>query len=302
MLGAGDLGHRVVVRHHTPLGPTDVLGELTAFDEQWVVVRTEAGEERRIARHDVIAGKPIGPRPPRYSEILELERIADRAWPAPVVQEVQGWRLRFADGWTNRANSALPLGAGSLDEAVRACTAFYESRGVPPKVTVPLPARRDVARYLDDAGWITQPLVLVQTAPVPPMARADARVELTAEPSTAFLALVTARKVGLPAAADHVLRAVPAVRFAQVVDGGLLAAARGAVIDDWLHIGLVEVVPAARRQGLAQCVSATLAAWAAGLGATRAVLQVEQRNEPAVRLYQSLGFVTHHTYVTYRAP
>ena len=59
MLESGDLGHRVVVRHHTEAGPTDVLGELTGLDDEWLAVRTEAGEERRIARTDVIAAKPV---------------------------------------------------------------------------------------------------------------------------------------------------------------------------------------------------------------------------------------------------
>src|SRR5262252_272001 len=72
VLGESDLGHRVVVRHRTPLGLTDVLGELTIVDEGRLVVRTETGAEVEIARPDVIAGKPVGPRPPRYSEILAL--------------------------------------------------------------------------------------------------------------------------------------------------------------------------------------------------------------------------------------
>jgi ribosomal protein S18 acetylase RimI-like enzyme len=303
-LGTGDLGHRVVVRHRTPLGPTDVLGELIALDEARLEVRTEAGEVRQIARADVIAAKPVGPRRPRYSEIIALERIADRAWPAPVVEHRGEWLLRYADGWTNRANSALPLGTapGSLDETVQACRDFYLARSATPKITAPLPVRRDVARHLDASGWIAAPVVLVQTATLDAVAGPADGVDLRAEPSPGFLALVAARKHGLPAAADHVLREVPAVRFAQATaaDGTVVGTARGAVVDGWLHIGLVEIRPESRRQGLARRLSAALAAWAAGLGATRALLQVEQSNEPAVRLYRSLGFTTHHTYVTYR--
>jgi ribosomal protein S18 acetylase RimI-like enzyme len=221
-----------------------------------------------------------------------------------VVERRGEWLLRHADGWTNRANSALPLGTapGSLEETVRACQDFYAARNATPKITVPLPVRRDVARHLAATGWIAAPVVLVQTAVLAAVAGSDDRVQLRLEPSPEFLALVTARKQGLPAAADHVLRAVPAVRFGQATspDGAVVAVARGAVVDDWLHIGLVEVVPHARRRGLARALSRELAAWAIGLGATRALLQVEQHNEPAVRLYGSLGFGTHHTYVTYR--
>jgi ribosomal protein S18 acetylase RimI-like enzyme len=37
-------------------------------------------------------------------------------------------------------------------------------------------------------------------------------------------------------------------------------------------------------------------------GATRAYLQVEERNTAAVAMYAGLGFTTHHAYVTWTAP
>lgn len=305
MLSSADLGHRVVVRHRTPLGPTDLLGELTAFDQDRLVVRTEDGEQHEIALSMVLAAKPVGPRPARYSEIIALERLADRAWPAPVVEDRGGWLLRYADGWTNRANSALPLGtdATPVAQAVQDCVAFYRERRALPKISVPLPVRRDVARHLEAASWVAQPTVLVQTASLEAAAPAHP-VELLPGPSPELLELVAARKHGLPPAADHVLTSVPYVRFAQAraADGTLVAGARGAVVDDWLHLGLVEVVPRARRQGLARALWAALAGWAREAGATRAVLQVEERNEAAARLYASVGFRTHHTYVTYHLP
>jgi GNAT superfamily N-acetyltransferase len=329
MLSTADLGRRVVVRHQTPLGPTDVLGELTAFDQDRLVVRTEQGEDREIAQSAVLAGKAVGPRPARYSEIIALERVADRAWPAPVVEHRDGWLLRYADGWTNRANSALPLGtdATPVAQTVQACVAFYRERGVLPKIAVPLPVRRDVARYLEAAGWVGQPTVLVRTANLDQVSAPAQKIELLPRPSSELLALIARRKgasqrgtseertgpcpndsaartQGLPPAAEHVLNAVPQVRFAlaRAADGALVAGARGVVVDDWLHLGLVEVVPQARRQGLAGALWAALAGWASGLGATRAVLQVEERNEAAARLYASVGFRTHHTYVTYHLP
>jgi ribosomal protein S18 acetylase RimI-like enzyme len=345
-LGSGDLGHRVVVRYRTDRGPTDVLGELTSIDDHGLVVRSETGDERRISRTAVLAGKRIGPRPAKFSEILALERVTAAAWPAPETERLGDWLLRAADGWTNRANSALPLGdAGcDLDEAVRACVAFYTARGLTPKITVPLPVRRDVARHLAAAGWIAQPEVLVQTAAldrVITLARAagqpaggdiggaagpgtaGAVVSLDERPPSDLLSVVAARKQGLPPAAEHVLTAVDAARFAVVrdADGALLACARGAVVEDparrtgsiaaqprpapaqrWLHIALVEVMPHARRRGFGRAVSAALAEWAQGAGATRAVLQVEGHNEPARRLYESLGWRTHHSFVTYHRP
>jgi ribosomal protein S18 acetylase RimI-like enzyme len=167
---------------------------------------------------------------------------------------------------------------------------------------VPLPLRRDVADELTAHGWHAQPVVHVQTArlddaPSPP------EVRLEPAPSAEFLTLARARKTSLPDAAYRVLTGPAQLRFAEVrgEDGALLAMARGAVVRDWVHLGLVEVVGAARRRGHARRVSLALMAWAREAGATRAVLQVEEANEAAVALYRDLGFSTHHRYITYAA-
>jgi GNAT superfamily N-acetyltransferase len=129
-------------------------------------------------------------------------------------------------------------------------------------------------------------------------------VRLSGAPSEAWLAVAAGRKGGLPAAARHILTAVRQVRFAEVYagSGDLLAIARGAVTAGWFGVSLIEVMPAARRRGLARHVVVALARWAADEGATRAYLQVEERNEAAVTLYADLSFTTHHRYLTRHRP
>jgi N-acetylglutamate synthase len=315
VLQPSDVGHRVVVRRR--LGPgevperagrrprfTDVLGVLISFDDDHLTVRSEDGVEHSVNLTDVEAAKRIEPRPARYSEIIALERVADRAWPAPVHERLGEWFLRAADGWTNRANSALALGDAGLAtaEAAEQVRRWYASRGLEPKITVPLPLRRDVADVLRNEDWEAQPLVLVQTAALTESAAPTEGVALSEEPSDDFLDIVRARKESLPGSAIQVIRGVPAVRFAEArdPDGTLLAITRGAAVDGWLHVALVEVVPAARRRGLARQLFVALAGWArTEQDALRAVLQVEERNEAAVALYTGLGFTTHHTYITF---
>ena len=172
-----DVGHRVVVRRRVGgRAMTDLLGVLVALDADRVVVRAEDGAVHTVPAADVVAGKRVPPRPARYSEIDALERTADRCWPAPVHERLGDWYLRAAQGWTNRANSALPLGdAGRpMAEALEATQAWYARQGLTPRITVPLPLRRDVADALAAAGWYAQPRVLVQTAPLDPMEPASA--------------------------------------------------------------------------------------------------------------------------------
>jgi ribosomal protein S18 acetylase RimI-like enzyme len=314
VLGEQDIGQRVVVRRIVGIRDnrpvySDALGYLLAIDETQLTVQT-AGGPLRVPVKDVVRAKRVpAKRRPSSADIAALERAASLAWPAPQTASLGGWELRAAGGWTGRANSALPIGdpGRSLSAAIDEVQPWYAARGLPARVNVPLPLAAAVDAELDRRGWDRSPVTLVQVAPIAGLvgeASGQLAVTLEEAPAADWLALVTERKNGLPPAAMHVLTAVPLVRFAAVrtADGTLLAAARGAVTEHRLHLGLVEVVPAARRRGLARHVSRQLAGWAAAAGAHTAYLQVVEQNEPAVSLYARLGFTTHHTYVTRMAP
>ena len=303
MLGPHDVGHRVVVRRivgirdNRPLF-SDVLGDLIAYDATGLTVAARRGPQR--IRHDEVHAAKRVPRPPK--ETADLERRADDAWPAPVRERLGGWVLRAADGWTGRANSALPLGDPGMvrDAAIDAVVDWYAARGLPARFNVPLPLCAPLDAALTARGWARSPDVLVMSAPLAAVLAGPDRdglppVRLDAVPDDAWLAVVAARKRGLPAAALEVLTGPPQVRFATVED---LAVARGAVVDGWLHLSLLEVAERARRQGLGRHITRALAAWAASSGAGTAFLQVEERNTAARALYGGMGFTTHHTYVT----
>lgn len=326
MVGPSDVGHRVVVRrragyrHGRPLF-TDTLGELAAIDDLDLTVITRTGPVT-IASADVVAAKRVPQRPVTRREITALEEAANEAWPAPVQQPLGDWLLRAADGWSNRANSALAVGnpgrpaALAIEEVVR----FYDQHRLPPAITTPLPMAARVAAVLDRAGWHATPGVLVQTAtlavvrralPAPDQAARSAggRLALTTEPADTWLALTRPSDRGpAPAAAWRVLTTdgrAP-VRFAHLYDAGgeLVGAGRGTVTGRgrWLGLSRMAVAASARRRGLARQVVAALVEWAGRAGATDAFLQVEEDNPAAIGLYGQLGFATHHTYVTWHQP
>ncbi|WFE94663.1 GNAT family N-acetyltransferase [Micromonospora sp. WMMD987] len=318
MLRQQDVGHRIVVRRIVGIREgrplfSDALGELVELSETHLTIATAQGRVR-VPVTEVHRAKRVPPtRRPTATAVVELELAADEAWPAPVRGRLGDWLLRSADGWTGRANSALPVGDPDrpLPAAVDAIERWYTERGQPAIVNTPLPLAVPVGVELDARGWTARPLTLVQTVPLttlrpPEPAPADGPpVTLADAPSEEWLAVAAGRKGGLPAAARHVLTAVDRVRFAQVyADGTLVAMARGTVTGQgrWLGLSLIEVAPQVRRQGLATRVVRELAGWGVVEGATHAFLQVEQRNTEAVSLYRRLGFTTHHTYLTRVAP
>ncbi|MFJ8829755.1 MULTISPECIES: GNAT family N-acetyltransferase [Micromonospora] len=320
MLRQQDVGHRIVVRRIVGIreGRTlfsDALGELVELSETHITLSTDAGP-LRVPVAEVHRAKRVPPaRRPTAAAVVALELAADEAWPAPVRGRLGDWRLRWAGGWTGRANSALPVGDPDrpLPAALDAVQRWYAERGGPALVNTPLPLAAPVGAELDARGWTSRPPVLVQTVPLrtltaaPPPADAAGvpPVTLADAPADDWLAIAAGRKGGLPDAARQVLTGTPRVRFAELrEDGRLLAVGRGTVTGGgrWLGVSLLETVPQARRRGLAAAVVRALAGWGAAEGATHAFLQVEQSNTGAVALYRGLGFTTHHTYLTRVAP
>ena len=318
MLRRQDVGHRVVVRRIVGVSPdrtlySDALGELVELTETDLTIATDKGT-LRVPLRDVHRAKRVpAARRPAAAEVIGLELAANEAWPAPLQARLGGWILRAAENWTGRANSALAVGDPdrTLEAAIDAVTDWYQTHGQRPLINAPMPLAAPVNAALDKRGWTSRPLVLVQTAPIASLASIPARsdlppVDLADVPTDAWFAMVAEHKGSLPATAARILTGVPEAVFAHVrgVDGELIAVARGTVTGPgrWLGISLLQTVPRARRQGVAQQVVRGLAGWARQRGSSRAYLQVEEANTAAVALYGRAGFTTHHTYLTREAP
>jgi hypothetical protein len=138
-------------------------------------------------------------------QIDELERAAARHWQAPETQRLGEWLLRAAQGFTGRANSALPLGDPGvpLPAAVAAVTDWYRRRRLPPMIVVPRPLHDARGHRLDDflaeRTWALRSApALVMTAAIADIPRAHSDVQLDPEPAPDWLALYRYRGQQLP--------------------------------------------------------------------------------------------------------
>jgi GNAT superfamily N-acetyltransferase len=197
---------------------------------------------------------------------------------------VGDWLLRRSSvSRARRANSVLAMGPSGVADDYDRVVEFYERP----------PAQRPIAAVLPDSaedelfrshGWVLEShdadtvfqlaSVAMTLRSLPPV------VEQRAQASDVETPAVELEEHGRTATARI----------------GDLASGVAAYDRDWVGFRGIEVSPAHRRRGLGLAIMAALLEWGAERGATTAYLQVLGDNEPALGLYERLGFTPHHRY------
>ncbi|MGI8331509.1 GNAT family N-acetyltransferase [Actinomadura scrupuli] len=223
-----------------------------------------------------------------------FDELVDGAWPAAYAEPIGGWRARYAEGVTKRANSVLCTGdPGEVTTAIEAAERFYAGRGLPAVFQVSGAARPPrLDGLLAGRGYTLVDPTLVMVRELQ-HTRPDSRVVIGDAPTPRWLGLwwsVDGRYgTGLPAA-ERILTGVPAWYASIEEDGALLATGRAVPQGEWLGIYAMTVAPAARRRGLGREVLRALLARGRDQGRTRAYLAVVESNTAARALYEREGF------------
>jgi ribosomal protein S18 acetylase RimI-like enzyme len=246
-------------------------------------------------------------------QIELIEELAANAVPAAMMQELDGWRLRFNGGVTRRANSVLAARLGSrlaLGERLDLVEAFYVRFGASARFQLsPASQPGNLDELLAARGYLTETATHVQTSPLAPLLNQQPEPEAVADSyDERWLAAYIEGEGERDPLKINMRRAMltrigpPAGFAAREIDGIVAAVALGVVERGWLGIFNVATHPQFRRRGLAAAVVGDLAHWASGFGAQSAYLQVFSINTAALALYKRLGFTTDYSYWYRRRP
>lgn len=256
------------------------------------------------------------------SQFIEL--MAAKAFPASIVQPINGWLARYTpDVRSRRANSILPLTfspgrptgetgheatvAGAFAATLSESICFYETRGLPARVQIsPAAVPFDLDERLERAGFVRESTTLAMVCPLAaPLARlapwdAGLHVEIRPQPSAEWLSFYlehgTGKAMTQSSAAELLFRIHGEAAFLtvrapeQVVGIGL------GVLDDWHGVFSVATHPGFTRRGVASCIVRGLAERGTLKGKEFAYLQVAEENYPARALYEKAGFETAYSY------
>ncbi|GAA1520324.1 hypothetical protein GCM10009788_25220 [Nocardioides humi] len=288
------MGRRVVVRRllRGETGPTggpaftDLLGTCLSWRDGACVVQPETGAAVTIPIADIVSGKPVPPRP----SVRQRVTVRDAELHTAALEGIETtplgeWQLRYEPAPSgrvrNRFNSCLGVGDPGMPvaDAAHAVRSFYSARGRSPRIQVELGSANEEA--LRALGW----------QPVP------------GRDSHFLLASLSRARRSLEPADGSPSLEVDGPRVRAVLDGVAegravldgVAEGRAGLDGDWLGIHDLQVAPEHRRRGRARAVLAALLEWGAERGALTVWLHVETGNEPALALYERLGFTRHHT-------
>lgn len=283
LLGPHVIGQRVVIRRvlRAETGPsggpamTDVLGVCTTWGDGRTVVRTEGGADVEIAIADIVSGKPVPPRPSVRDRVpaVEAQQRGFALFADLATAPLGGWILRSSVTATaRRANSVLAMVPAGVDVPLARVVAHYRALGKRPIAAVLRGS--DEERVFLDAGWVPESGdvdTLFQVASV-----AQTRRLLRGLPD---------HDLTLDVAGDHAIARL-----------GADASGTAAYSRDWVGLRSIDVAPEHRRRGFGLAVVDALLGWGAERGASTAYLQVLGDNQPALALYERLGFRVHHAY------
>lgn len=231
--------------------------------------------------------------------IAHVEEISLRAWPAIEEEFFDGWRLRFSQGVTKRANSVQPFTGSThpLGEKVIRSEEWYAARGAPCIFRLTPLSEPGLEPLLIDRGYceIEPTLVLRRKITAEIQAWAGDRL-IVAEPSEwldAF-ARVSGSPEGPPPPLLKIIekgieRRVLALLWSDTLNAPI-ACGMAVLEGDWVGLYDLVTLETHRRSGVGTELIGSLLSVGARSGSSHAYLQVTQGNVAARSLYEKLRF------------
>ena len=229
-----------------------------------------------------------------------IEEISLNAWPCLQQILYDGWILRFANGYTRRANSVNPIYPGVLDTAtkIERCAQLYRDRQLTPVFKIsPFVQPANLDNLLAEAGYQQQAPTSVQLLNLDNLPQIELTCHIQQSPIpggqwlTGYTRMnrVSAKNTGI---LQDILNNIALKSCFTTLMVEEQTVACGLAVLDGAYVGLFDIVtePTQRSKGYGTQLVSSLLQWATANGAQIAYLQVMLDNEPANRLYTKLGF------------
>jgi ribosomal protein S18 acetylase RimI-like enzyme len=238
---------------------------------------------------------------------IHLEEFAMNAWPALQTVLYDGWIIRFARGYTKRANSVTPLYPGSLcaEEKVTYCEQLFHQQNLRPTFRLAeATATDEIDQGLETRGYDLIDTTSVQTVELNGIdVEQSNRTHLLTGTSGVETWLNSFHELNGNYRTDdkthkQMLSNIKGqTGYMVIIDEGEVVACGLGVVERG-YLGIFDVITAVsqRNKGYGTELMTSLLAWGKAHGAKFSSLQVMTNNPPALHLYAKLGYIEQYQY------
>ncbi len=236
--------------------------------------------------------------------IIQYEELSMNAHPALKTQLLDGWILRFSNGYTSRANSVSPLYEAHMPYAKKVgfCEKLYSKQELPTLFKLTDASAEGLDAYLAGRGYeVAAPTFLYINKGIPNSeirTNVQIRSHISNEWCSDYFRLNAIADLSKAITAQAMLKLISnEVLCAQIEQNGKVIACGLCVIERGFA-GLYDIVvdQAYRGKGYGYELCGALLNKAGELGGREAYLQVVASNIPAIALYKKLGFAYCYQY------
>ncbi|WDH83394.1 GNAT family N-acetyltransferase [Paenibacillus urinalis] len=234
-----------------------------------------------------------------------IEELSLNHWPSLSTLLYDGWLLRFANGFTKRANSIHPLyhSTGETLHKITECEKLYAANGLPAvfKIT-PFIHPAELDSTLDQLHYSVVDVTSVQTVDLAHIREPQlTSVQIYEDPHDEWIN--DYYNLNQVKAADRITmeRMLSNIRtrrgFISLYDNEQVVACGLGVVERE-YIGLYDIVTDARyrNRGFGEQMILNLLSWGKDHGARFSYLAVVANNAPALRLYSKIGYTENYKY------
>jgi ribosomal protein S18 acetylase RimI-like enzyme len=239
-------------------------------------------------------------------DIKTIEDLSLNAWPSHQMELYDGWILRFSHFYTHRTNSVEQFGTSTLPwrEKIPYCEAAYKHWGTPAIFKISPLVSKDFDYMLENRNYEIQHTTDVMILDLEE-AKLDASTDEVIVTQTIEREWIDGL-FDLKGTTNAIHRAIVPTMYNAISketicvsiqrQGVIIGTGLGILDRDYVGIYAIHVREDFRKKGMARSLCTCILKEGRKRGASKAYLQVVDGNQPAIWLYESLGFKNFYTY------